>query len=190
MWNSDDIDGPLINRQDLQLFAQLVRHSRIPASIRSATRPLVIVACGKAKIWDKNKLAGPTCAEDAYVGAHFLVNRDYARRFGARWVILSAKYGYIDPHFMIPEPYDVTFKDPQTRPSLRKLRQQVRSMGLARFQTVIGLGGKEYREAIRETFDGSSSALCFPTQGLPIGRAMQRLKRTISHGSIMAGATQ
>ena len=71
---------------------------------------LVVVPCGMRKIWDMNPSAGPTPAKNAYVGAPFKVNRAYAEKFADRWVILSAKYGFIDLDFVIPENYDVTFK--------------------------------------------------------------------------------
>lgn len=51
---------------------------------------LVVVPCGKRKIWDKYPSAGPTKAEDVYIGAPFKVNREYAEKYGSRWVVLSA----------------------------------------------------------------------------------------------------
>lgn len=56
---------------------------------------LVIVPCGKRKIWDKHPDQGPTRADDAYIGTPFTLNRTYAERFGDRWVVLSAKYGRV-----------------------------------------------------------------------------------------------
>ena len=56
---------------------------------------LVIVPCGKSKIWDRDPDAGPTAARAAYVGSPFKVNREYAETFGEAWVILSAKYGFL-----------------------------------------------------------------------------------------------
>jgi len=44
---------------------------------------LVIVPCGRSKIWDKNPDAGPTVAKDAYAGSPFKVNRRYAERVGS-----------------------------------------------------------------------------------------------------------
>ena len=39
---------------------------------------LVIVPCGRSKIWSKHPNAGPTPAADAYTGAPNTVNRQYA----------------------------------------------------------------------------------------------------------------
>ena len=53
------------------------------------------------------------------------------RDLADRWVILSAKYGFIDPDFLIPGPYNVTFKRRATGPiDAETLRTQVRAAGL------------------------------------------------------------
>jgi hypothetical protein len=148
--------------------------------VQKQSEVLVIVPCGLSKIWDKNPNAGPTYAKDVYKGSPFKLNRQYAERFGTKWIILSAKYGFILPDFEIPGPYEVTFKrkssDPVSRESLRK---QVKDQGLVLFPMVIGLGGKEYRLAIADAFQGQSVELKFPFAGLPIGKAMQATKIAI-----------
>ena len=58
---------------------------------------LVIAPCSQGKVWDKSPDHGPTPARDAYTGSPFKVNRQYAEHFGAEWIILSAKYGFIGP---------------------------------------------------------------------------------------------
>lgn len=86
---------------------------------------LVIVPCGKRKIWDVDPSAGAVAASAAYIGAPFKVNSRYAQRFADKWVILSAKYGFISPNFLIPGPYNVTFKKLETHPiSVETLKQQ------------------------------------------------------------------
>lgn len=141
---------------------------------------LVIVPCGQGKIWDKSPGAGPAAARNAYTGAPFKVNREYAERFADRWVILSSKYGFIDPTFKIPGPYNVTFKTKS--PELifiKTLIQQVNAMGLNRYEKVIGLGGKDYRAIVQEVFSGTGVTLLFPFAGLPIGEAMAATKQAI-----------
>src|SRR3954451_7073086 len=102
---------------------------------------LVIVPCGQAKVWDDDPDRGPTPARGAYTGAPFKVNRDYAERLGDRWVIPSAKYGFIAPDFPIPGPYNVTFKKRATNPvEVATLREQIRERGLDEFPRVVGLG--------------------------------------------------
>lgn len=144
---------------------------------------LVIVPCGSAKIWGKNPHAGPTRAYDAYTGAPFLLNRAYAERFADRWVILSAKYGFIQPNFVIPEPYNVTFKKKSTHPvDLETLQQQVRDLGLDSYYVAAGLGGKEYRWVVEAAFAGTDVIRIFPFAGLPIGKAMGAIKYAIEIG--------
>ncbi len=139
---------------------------------------LVIVPCGRSKIWSKRPDAGPTPAANAYTGAPFTVNREYAEASGGEWVILSAKYGFLHPTDLIPGPYEVTFKNSTTGPiATDALRDQVRQMGLGRYEEVVGLGGKEYRAAIEEAFRGTPVTLRFPFSGLPIGKAMAATKR-------------
>ena len=146
-------------------------------------RTLVIVPCGVAKIWDKEQHRGPTPAREAYVGAPFKVNREYAERFGDRWVILSAKYGLIDPDFLIPGPYNVTFKRKSPElVTIATLRRQIESLKLDSFATIIALGGKEYRGVLEEAFANARSQLHFPFAGLPIGKSMQAMRRALANG--------
>lgn len=144
---------------------------------------LVIVPCGQSKVWDGAPGRGPVAARDAYTGAPFKVNREYAERFGDRWVILSAKYGFIAPDFQIPGPYNVTFKRKETAPVAHQvLVHQVRESGLDRVDTVIGLGGKEYRAAIEVAFRGTKARLLFPFAGLPLGKGMSAVKAAVAAG--------
>jgi len=139
---------------------------------------LVIVPCGKAKIWDKHPDAGPTAAAEAYTGPPFTVNREYAERAGGDWVILSAKYGFLRPADLIPGPYDTTFKRRSTSPiGFGALRRQVHQMGLDRYSEVIGLGGKEYRAAAEAAFAGTRVRLAFPFADLALGPTMSATKR-------------
>jgi len=77
---------------------------------------LVIIPCGQGKIWDKQPDAGAIQAQYAYTGAPFKVNKEYAEYFADRWVILSAKYGFIDPDYIIPGPYNISFKKKSSGP--------------------------------------------------------------------------
>jgi hypothetical protein len=154
---------------------------------RNVAETLVIVPCGQAKIWGKDPTSGPVEACDAYVGAPFKVNRAYAERFADHWLILSAKYGLIAPDFLIPEPYNVTFKDPRTGPvAVATLREQVEEQQLSRFDPIIVLGGMEYQLAARAAFTTNSWRLHTPFAGLPIGKAMQATNRAIAAGGSLS----
>lgn len=139
---------------------------------------LVIVPCGLGKVWDADPQQGPAPAREAYTGPPFKVNRAYAERHGDRWVILSAKYGFIPPDFMLPGPYNVTFKRRATGPvEVTTLIDQIREQRLHESARVVGLGGKEYRAAIEAAFAPFGSTVEFPFAGLPIGLAMRAVKR-------------
>lgn len=141
---------------------------------------LVIVPCGRGKVWDLDPTAGPTPARDVYQGAPFKVNREYAEKFADRWVILSAKYGFIDPDFVIPENYDVTFNSPESRPiTPDDLRRQAEERGLSRYDLVVVLGGSTYSSLARQVFRDFNSTVVAPTAGLPIGLAMSKVRRAI-----------
>jgi hypothetical protein len=100
---------------------------------------LVIVPCGKAKVWDSEPGRGATPAREAYTGPPFKVNRRYVERFSTEWRILSAKYGFIPPDSEI-EPYDVSFKAPLSKPiRVEALQEQVRAQGLHRFETIVAM---------------------------------------------------
>ena len=142
---------------------------------------LVIVPCGLSKVWDKNPQAGPTATSLTYTGPPFRLNKQYAERYGDSWVILSAKYGFIPPDFIIPGPYDVTFKRKSTNPvALEVLTEQVPRMGLNGFEVVIGLDGKEYRSVIEHAFGSSGAELRFPFAGLDIMKMMRATKIALS----------
>ncbi len=144
---------------------------------------LVIVPCGKGKIWDKRPDQGPTRADEAYTGTPFKLNRRYAERFGDRWVVLSAKYGFVVPEFEILGPYDVSFKYQKTHPiDTQTLREQAEALRLNEYSLAIGLGGVEYRNAVTAAFDQFSVRIAFPFAGLPIGRMMQATKQAIESG--------
>lgn len=144
---------------------------------------LVIVPCGSAKVWGNVPYAGPTEAYYAYTGPPFKLNRAYAERFADRWVILSAKYGFIRPNLVIPEPYEVTFKKKATGPiDVETLRQQVRDQRLDRLKVAVGLGAKDYRAVIEQAFEGTGVITVFPFAGLPIGKMMQAVKYAIEIG--------
>lgn len=144
-------------------------------------RTLVVIPCGKSKIWKKNPSAGPTKARDAYTGSPFMVNREYAERFADEWVILSAKYGLIEPDFVIPEDYNATFSDKSSDPiSIESLRE--RASRIEGFEYVVALGSTEYAERVKSAFRGTGVEVLTPTAGLPIRKAMGKVKDAIRRG--------
>lgn len=139
-------------------------------------RTLVVVPCGAKKIWGELPSLGAVRAAEAYVGVPFRVNRAYAEVMGDAWVILSAKYGFLDPGDLLEGPYEVTFKRKKTGPvTVETLCQQVTERGLTSFDRVIGLGGVEYRAALTRAFEGQAEIL-FPFAGLALGYSLQAIK--------------
>jgi len=73
-------------------------------------------------------------------------------------LILSAKYGFIEPDFTIPGNYNVSFYDPEAI-SNAELKAQVLSKRLDQFKTVGVLGSEMYWRHVVGACDGSPVAL-------------------------------
>ncbi len=144
---------------------------------------LVIVPCGSATIWEQDPSAGPTEAYRAYHGTPFKLNRAYAERFADRWMMLSPKYGFIQPNFTIPEPYDVSFRKQSTNPvHLDTLKEQIEEYRLNTFRVAVGLGSKEYRWVVDLAFENTGVLTVFPFRDLPLGTTMHVIKHAIEVG--------
>ena len=116
-------------------------------------------------------------------GDPFTVQRRYAERFGDAWVILSAKYGFLDPDDLVAGPYNVTFKRRSSGPiDSAVLRRQVREQGLDHFNQVIVLGGADYRARVKEAFASTSVQLHCPFAGLPLGPSLHAVNEAVSSG--------
>ena len=137
---------------------------------------LVIIGCGERKIWSKYPEVGPQKAENVYISSNAVVKRAYARSQGCDWMILSGKYGFIRPDFVIPGPYNVTFDDPSTHPiPVPELRQQVRGQQLDRYDDITIVAGRKYIESAKEAFNGTAVRISTPFAGLPMGQQMHMM---------------
>ncbi len=77
---------------------------------------------------------------------------------------------------MIPEDYNVTFNDPDTNPiTIQELSDQATKY--YDYECIIALGGKTYSNIVRELF--KEKQVIPPTYGLPIGKAMSKVKNAI-----------
>lgn len=145
--------------------------------------PLIVIPCGKRKVWASEPGRGPTPARDAYTGGPFRMNRRFAEKFAGRWMILSARYGFVAPDFVIPGDYNTTFKRPdENTVSVETLVRQIGDLGLDRYEVVIGMGGAEYRAALSLALEEYGRVPAFPFEGLPCGKAMQAVKRHVEAG--------
>jgi hypothetical protein len=155
--------------------------SKVSEGVENRTsRLLVIVPCGQLKIWKKNPKHGPEKAKKAYTGAPFKVNRAFAEKFSDKWMILSAKYGFIEPDFEIPGDYNVTFKKPSTKPiTVDALKKQAKEKNLQDYDIVIALGGEDYSNKAKQVFAKGSRVIALAT-GLPLGMGMAHIKSLLS----------
>lgn len=101
-----------------------------------------VIACGN------NKRSTACRARDLYIGTIFRANRAWIVRNCERWVILSAKYGVLEPDQVV-EPYDATLK--QLTPADLAVWQaatgrQLSAMFPGAFFLI--LGGTQYRGAL------------------------------------------
>lgn len=136
-------------------------------------KSLVVVPSGRRKIWENKPNARPTLAKNVYTGPPFKVNREYAETFSDKWVILSPKYGFIEPDFIIPEDYNVNFNDPKTNPiSLSELREQAKDR-FSEYPCIVALGGKTYANLVIETFKSTDRKVITPSTGIMIARAVR-----------------
>jgi hypothetical protein len=67
---------------------------------------LVIIGCGKSKIWGNNSdgVLSPQKAKDIYTSHNAKLKKLLAEREGCDWMMLSAKYGFIPPISPSPAP--------------------------------------------------------------------------------------
>jgi hypothetical protein len=145
---------------------------------------LCIVPCGSKKIWDKIPNAGPTPARNVYIGGFAKKCREYAEKFyPASWCILSAKYGFIFPDEIIPEPYNVSFNRKSSGPiSTPDLIAQTCRKGLKNFDEIIVLGVKNYVQFARQVFPNKT--IVAPLSGCRgIGYMMEKLEKLVNSGS-------
>ena len=105
-----------------------------------------------------------------------MVNRAFAEKFADRWVILSAKYGFMNPDFMIPGNYNLAFSRQTTIAiKLADLKQQIREKRLGDYDVIVALGGEDYVGVIRRAFEDSPKIISV-TQGLSAEMAMSRVR--------------
>ncbi|MFX0097778.1 MAG: DUF6884 domain-containing protein [Candidatus Hodarchaeota archaeon] len=146
-------------------------------------KTICIVPCGKRKIWDDIPNSGPTKARYVYTGSFAKGCRNYAERFyPSSWCILSAKYGFLFPDDIVPDSYNVTFKRKKTNPiSIKELSEQVEKKGLGKYEKIVVLGGKEYRQIVRQIF--SDKEVHSPLDGSRnMGDMLSKLKYAVNRG--------
>jgi len=124
---------------------------------------LIVISCTYSKVWARSHQT--PCyvpAQEAYTGSTFQwleKNKQKVKNFP--WIILSAKYGFIEPEHPIHN-YDVTFNQPKTGPiSVESLKNQVlyqrrlfgeKERKLCHFKYVLVKGGDKYLDRCLKAF--------------------------------------
>jgi hypothetical protein len=147
-------------------------------------RTLCIVPCGKKKIWDINRNAGPTEARYVYIGPFAKKCIEYAEKFyPTSWCILSAKHGFLFSDDIVPGKYNVSFNNKSTKPiSQDELSKQIIEKGLNTFDRIVVLGGRNYVNMVKAVF--SQKEIHTPLSGCHgIGEMMQKLNDAIQRES-------
>jgi len=128
---------------------------------------LFVVSCTKMKIWNEDVCA-PEYVEafKAYRGGDFRewLKEPVAKK--SRWLVLSAKYGFIEPNHPIAD-YDVTFSLPETGPiSDETLINQVRYQSrwkdkkpLKSFDKIVVRGSQTYLQKVKTAFSCTQASI-------------------------------
>jgi hypothetical protein len=130
---------------------------------------LYILPCSKTKIWDITTSPPEVPAHQVYKGQLFLKGKSIVHDNKGEFLILSAKYGFVEPQDMLSN-YNVTFKT--KKPDVEWLKTHLP----AKYHTtsfVVVLGGSAYADVVRKVF--TKSEIILPLYGLSIGRMLQAL---------------
>jgi hypothetical protein len=178
----------LIDRIDRGLYRRARRPMSplLAASFSPAVEPadgghgdvaVVLIGCVKTK-W-----ASAAPASELYVSPLFEGRREYARRAGMPWYILSAKHGLLSPADIIG-PYDV-YLGAQSRGYQQALGEFAAAQldqlqpGL-RGRTVEIHAGSAYVEAVREPLTRRGIRISVPLDGLELGRQLSWYRSRVS----------
>jgi len=138
---------------------------------------IFIVSCTKEKIWDNNDdLPVYISAEKAYTGKKFKrflewYHKNNFKKLGYNWIILSGKYGFIEPDHPISW-YDINLSDPNHYPiSKKSLQNQVNQLRMWKrdtsnlsyqiqlqdFETIVCINcSKKYLKIIKKCFKNNT----------------------------------
>jgi hypothetical protein len=160
-----------------------LKYFMISTLIQKKSKVLIIVPCGKKKIWDKFPKKGHVYAKDAYISPYFKLCRKYAEKFADKWVIISAKYGFIEPDFTIPRNYDISFNNSKNKVvSVKKLKEQAKKLRFEDYQSVTVLGGDKYAQVIKKALEDFKVQTSNPLKSLGIGNKQAKIKEALTKG--------
>ena len=128
---------------------------------------LVLVSCVKSKKVQAAK------AKDLYISCLFEGYRRVATSTGARWLILSAKYGLVEPEMVI-QPYEYSLN----RLGVAERRKWAKDvlddlLPIARsYKKVVFLAGARYREFLIQPLKQAGLEVEIPMEGLRQGEQL------------------
>lgn len=147
-----------------------------------SNKTLVIVPCGKSKIWNKQPHPKKVPAKDAYISSYFRLCRLYAEKFSDKWVIFSGKYGIITPDTLI-ENYDNKLNYKTVNDEFyHKIKRQIEEL-LKKYDIIVSLCGEDYFRVIEKAIGDNKlkEKVYNPLSGLRIGERMKKLKECIEN---------
>ena len=123
----------------------------------------------------KSKVGHPAPARDLYCSALWWRRRAYAEATGLPWMILSAKYGLVQPDRPL-RPYDLALGDLPAR-ERREWGERVAGSLRKHFGPLAGAvfgvhAGAAYRNAITTPLARLGASITAPLQGLSLGRQL------------------
>ena len=124
-----------------------------------------IIPCSKEKIWDIAPEKKAVRADEAYRSAFHRYARAYVCKHCEDYLILSAKYGFMRPDFMIETSYDVTFSrslDPTI--SSHQLRKQ--ALTYPHVTKLIVVCPQLYALRVQEAFAEHAIDIVYPLQSV------------------------
>jgi hypothetical protein len=164
-------------RKQLQIFwlrnpeAAAYRAPEVPRE------KIVLIGCGKSKRSTAAK------AKDLYTGPLFKARRKAAEASGARWFIVSALHGLVDPETVL-EPYDVRLGDDAPRGTMFQptRRNAIAAWGRGVTAALAALvdgradielhAGKDYRDGIAAAHAAFVASITAPAAGLGVGQQL------------------
>ena len=148
--------------------------------IANSNKTLLIIPCGKKKIWDVKPSLKSVTAKDAYISTYFRLCRSYSERFADKWFILSGKYGIIVPDFIINNynqrlSFSNEFK--------AKIKDQLNPLILKGTKSIISLCGRNYTQFLANVIRSFGLRVYAPLDGLKIGVRQKLLKECINNNN-------
>jgi len=154
------------------------RQNRDPTVFSPQKDAIYLVSCVAGK------RDQPLMAKDLYISEWFLKAKRYVEGKGARWFILSAEYGLVQPDQEIA-PYERTLNtmnvDDRRNWAARVIEQMDRELPDA--GQVVVFAGQRYREFVMDYLRQRSGSVVAPLSRLRIGEQMSWFDQAVKHES-------